>query len=77
MIEVKEGSEFTILIADLIETLSACDEFILKIWLSSELPVKVHDEFDFLFLQEGLRISYANRTMWIWYDEIKMIEVLK
>ena len=79
MIEVKKDSEFTVLVADLIEFLSGCEEFVLKVWLSTELPLILTDEYDFLFMQEGLKITTSDgkKTRYIWYDEIKMFEVIK
>ena len=80
MIELHDDSEFTILIADLIKTLSAFDKglFNLKIWVnSSELPFEFENSCDFLFLQEGIRIIDGNKVKYIWYDTITHIELVK
>ena len=78
MIKVCDDCEYTILIADLIETLASLDEFILKIWITgTELPFTCDDRMDLDFLQEGIRFSNENVVLYIFYDTIATIKVVK
>lgn len=76
-IEVNDGDEYTVLIADLIKTLAGFDEFILKVWVNGvELPFKYYSKgTDFLFMQDGIRISWENTAEYLFYDTIAYIEV--
>lgn len=77
MISVAEDCEYAILFADLIETLSRLDKFVLKIWVNgSELPFEFYSSFDFHFVQEGIRISDGNDVMYVFYDTITYVRVL-
>lgn len=78
MIKVCDECEYTILIADLIETLAGLDDFLLRIWVNgSEISYdfKSKDK-DFEFLQEGLKISDEAMIDYIFYDTIVSVKVI-
>lgn len=82
MIELCEDCEYTVLIADLIATLGTYDKhnkpFTLKIWVSSvELPFEFDSSSHFDFLQEGLRVETKERIIYLFYDIITEMEVIK
>lgn len=82
MIELCDDCDYTILIADLIGTLMAYDKddkyFVLKIWINgTELPFEFESYNHFDFLQEGLRVETNKRIIYLFYDIISQIEVLK
>lgn len=82
MIELCDDCEYTILIADLISTLMTYDKhdtkFQLNIWITgSELPFEFDCTNHFDFLQEGLRVETRDRIVYLFYDIISEIEVLK
>ncbi len=79
MIQVCDDCEYTILIADLIESLARSDSFLLRIWVSgSEISYDFRSfEKDFKFLQEGLKISDEEMIDYIFYDTIVSIKVIK
>ncbi len=82
MIEVCDDCDYTVLIADLIATLMTYDKdkkpFILKIWItSSELPFEFDCSSHFNFLQEGLRVETNERIVYLFYDILSEVEVLK
>ena len=82
MIEVCDDCEYTVLIADLIATLMTKDKhdesFILKIWITgSELPFEFDSSNHFDFLQEGIRIETKERIVYLFYDILTQVEVLK
>ena len=77
MISVCQDCEYTVLIADLIETLSAMDKFVLRIWIgNNELPFLFNHEYDIKFLQEGIRIQKMNVVEYIFYDVITELRVI-
>lgn len=70
-ITIAEDNEFTILIADLIETLAGTTRFVLKVWINgSEVPYIFTDEDNFYFMQEGFRVSQKKHIDWFFYDNI-------
>lgn len=78
MISVNDGDEFTVLIADLIETLATFDRFVLKVWVNGgELPFKFKsEESDFLFMQDGIKVSTGKMLVeYLFYDMIAYIDV--
>lgn len=75
MIKVAEDNEFTVLIADLIETMARLDKFTLELWIGSELPITVNESCDYYFMQEGVRISAGRKILWIFYDLIVMVRL--
>ena len=82
MIELCDDCDYTVLIADLIATLMTYEKhnkpFILKIWINgSELPFEFDWNSHFDFLQEGLRVETKKRIIYLFYDIISQIEVLK
>lgn len=82
MIELCDECDYTILIADLIATLMTYDKdgkpFLLKIWINgTELPFEFECSDYFNFLQEGLRVETKERIIYLFYDIISQIEVLK
>ena len=83
MISVCDDCEFTVLIADVIITLSELEKrephlFTLKIWCNGrDLPFNFENHCDFNFLQEGIRIEDGRAVMYIWYDTIEYIRVDK
>ena len=77
MISLCEDCEYTVLIANLIETLSSVERFSLKIWVSNvELPFKFNESDDIQFLQEGVRIERDGKIEYIFYDLITHIKVV-
>lgn len=82
MIEVCDDCDYTVLIADLIATLMTYDKdkkpFILKIWINgTELPFEFDCSSHFDFLQEGLRVETNERIVYLFYDILSEVEVLK
>lgn len=75
MISVADDNEFTVLIADLIETMARLDKFTLELWVGSELPLTVNESCDYYFMQEGVRISAGRKILWIFYDLIAMVRL--
>lgn len=70
-ITIADDNEFTVLIADFIETLAGTGKFVLKIWINgNEIPYKFTDEDSFYFMQEGVRISSLGHIDWFFYDTI-------
>ena len=77
MISLCDDCEYTILIADLIETLASMKKFVLRIWIgSNELPLMFNHEYDVKFLQEGIRIQKNNVVEYIFYDVITEVRVI-
>ena len=82
MIELCDDCDYTILIADLIATLMTYDKdkkpFTLKIWINgTELPFEFDCSSHFNFLQEGLRVETNERIVYLFYDILSEVEVLK
>ena len=82
MIEVCDDCDYTVLIADLIATLMIYDKdeksFTLKIWINgTELPFEFDCSSHFDFLQEGLRVETNERIVYLFYDILSEVEVLK
>lgn len=82
MIEVCDDCDYTVLIADLIATLGTYDKenkpFTLNIWITgSELPFEFDCSSHFDFLQEGLRVETNERIVYLFYDILSEVEVLK
>ena len=76
-IDVCDECEFTIIITNLILTLSKLDNFKLLIWdVGRDLPHKYSDDCDFMFLQEGMRVRTDKTIEYIYYDTIEHIEVI-
>ena len=69
-ITVAEDNEFSIIIADFIETLANTEKFVLKIWINSEIPYEFDETCDFYFMQEGFRVLSMKRIDWFFYDNI-------
>ena len=68
--------EFSILVADLIKTINDTSKFLLKIWLrGTELSFDYSDEWNYHFMQEGVRIMNNEQIDWISYDEIAFVRV--
>ena len=78
MISVCDDCDYTVLTADLIETLAGLDEFILRIWVSgSEISYDFKSsEKDFKFLQEGLKVSDSEMIDYVFYDTIVSVKVI-
>ena len=82
MIELCDDCDYTILIADLIATLMTYDKdkkpFTLKIWINgTELPFEFDCSSHFNFLQEGLRVETNERIVYLFYDILSEVEVIK
>ena len=76
MISLCDDCEYTILIADLIETIGNTSKYLLKIWLrGTELSFNYSNEWNFHFMQEGVRIMNGEQIDWIFYDEIAFVRV--
>lgn len=77
MISIDKNSEYTLLIADLIETLSATEKFNLKVWINtSELPLEFCQEDCFYFMQEGFRVDNGKVIDYIFYDNIASMKII-
>ena len=81
MITLKDDCEYTITVADLIETLAKLDEFLVKFWIqSNELPLPFDDGDDFQFLQESIKITKNDAPYdeinYVLYDMISHIQVI-
>ena len=75
-IKVAGDNEFTVLIADFIETLAGTGEFILKIWINnSEIPYVYDEKNSFYFMQEGFRVSGRGVIDWFFYDTISTVRL--
>ena len=71
-----DDCEFSILVADLIKTINDTSKFLLKIWLrGTELSFNYSDEWNYHFMQEGVRIMNNEQIDWIFYDEIAFVRV--
>ena len=82
MIELCDDCDYTILVADLIATLMTMDKdskpFTLKIWITgSELPFEFESFNHFDFLQEGIRVETSDKIVYLFYDVINQLEVVK
>jgi hypothetical protein len=75
MISIADDNEFTVLIADFIETIARLHKFSLELWIGSELPITVNESCDYHFMQEGVRISAGKQVLWIFYDTITMVRL--
>lgn len=77
-INTAKDCEYTITIADLMTQLSQLEHFIIYFWInSSEIPEKFDESWDFLFLQESVKISNDNEIKYVHYDVITFIRVEK
>ena len=75
-ISIADDNEFTIMIADFIETLAGTGEFILKIWINnSEIPYVYNEKDSFYFMQEGFRVSSKGVIDWFFYDTISTVRL--
>ena len=75
-ISIADDNDFTIIIADLIETLAGTSKFVLKIWITgSEVPYLFTDEDKFYFMQEGFRVSQKKHIDWFFYDNIVSVRL--
>ena len=82
MIELCDDCEYTVLVADLIATLLTRDKYdekwTLKIWITGvDLPFVFESDNHFDFLQEGLRVESKSNIVYLFYDLISLVEVLK
>lgn len=78
MISVCEDCEYTILIADLIQTIDKLYSFTLLVWNHNrDMPLKYTSDYDFHFLQEGIRVDNTYSVVYLYYDEMEHIEVVK
>ena len=76
-ISVNDDSEFTLFIADLIETLAQTEKFVLKIWINgSELPFEFDNACSFYFMQEGFRVDTGEFIDYIFYDNIVSLRLM-
>lgn len=77
MISIDDNSEYTLFIADFIETLSMTGKFTLKVWINgSELPFEFSDECSFYFTQEGFRVDTGELIDYIFYDNIMSLRIV-
>lgn len=76
MISVCDECEYSTLIADLIVFLGNLKKFKMRIWVShSELPFTFNEMWEFHFLQEGMRASNSDKTLYLCYDLISLVEL--
>lgn len=77
MISIDKESEYTLFIADFIETLSQTEKFTLKIWINgSELPFDFNQDCSFYFTQEGFRVDTGELIDYIFYDNIMSLRII-
>lgn len=77
MISIAEDNEFTVLIADLIETLAGTTKFTLLVWINgTEIPFEFGQHCEFYFMQEGFRVSHDNVIEYIFYDNIATVRLI-
>lgn len=75
-ISLEKDNEFTVLIADFIETLAGTGRFILKVWITgSEIPYVYTEKDNFHFMQEGFRVDDGERIDWFFYDTIASVRL--
>ena len=78
MIDVCDDCEYTVSMANLIETLAKLDSFTIQLWINNiEIPLKFTQDDDFLFLQESIRIENDLGVAYVLYDMITHMEVIK
>lgn len=78
MIHVAEEQEFPTLIASFIETLAGLDAFVVRLWTNnSELAMTFTDDDSFFFYDGGIKIYHENKVIFVFYDVINGIEVLR
>lgn len=76
-ISIAEENEFTVLVADLIETLAKTKKFELLVWINgTELPFEFDQHCTFYFMQEGFRVSHDNVIDYIFYDNIASVRLV-
>ena len=77
MISIDDNAEYTLFVANLIETLSHTDVFVLKVWINgSELPFEFNQDCSFYFTQEGFRVDTGMWIDYIFYDNIMSLRVI-
>ena len=77
MISVADDNEFSVIIANFIETIAKIERFDLLVWLNgSELPFEFDQTCNFHFMQEGFRVSNGSRIDYIFYDNIASLRVV-
>lgn len=77
MVSIDENAEYTLFIADFIETLSHTENFLLKIWISNvELPFEFNQDCSFYFTQEGFRVDDGKMIDFIFYDNIASLRII-
>ena len=75
-VTVHQDSEFSILVADFIETVASTTKFLLLIWINgSELPFEFDQDCIFYFMQEGFRVSKNKTIDYIFYDNIASVRL--
>ena len=78
MITVDNDGEFTYTIVDLIHQIKDLDKFVLRIWTNnSELSFNLDESYDIHFIQETIRYSKNNRTVYVALDNIVSIVLIK
>ena len=78
MITVDDNGEFTYTILDLILQLKDLDKFVLRIWTNnSELSFNLDESYDIHFIQETIRYTKDNRTVYVALDNIVSIVLIK
>lgn len=77
MISLCEECEFSVVVADLIESMSSITNFKILIWVNgSEIPFTYHSsECDFHFLQEGVRVTHGKKVDYLFYDTMVTVRV--
>ena len=77
-ISTAKDCEYTITIADLMTQLSQLEHFTISFWINNyEIPEKFDESWDFLFLQESVKISNDDEIKYVHYDVITFIRVEK
>ena len=77
MITIEEDNEFTVIVANFIETIAKMDKFDLLVWVNgSELPFEFSQNCRFHFMQEGFRVTNDGVIDYIFYDNIASLRIV-
>ena len=77
MISVAEDNEFSVIVADIIETIAKVEKFDLLVWVNgSEIAYEFDQHCNFHFMHEGCRVVRDNLIDYIFYDNITTLRVI-
>ena len=77
VLDVGDG-EFSYFVTDTIITLNDLEEFDFKIWIQNvDLPFEYDETYEYLFLQEAMKVSNDTLVEYILYDMISYMTIIK